>query len=330
MVAQIGSIEIVLAGDANEREQGIAAGIGQRRPCAACLPYRRSGRPAKAWAGPTYARSSLLLLGATAAAAVLAAHPALSADLGPIAPTYKAAPVVPPTPFFTWTGCYVGAHVGGGLARKTFTTPPVTFAAPPPINSTLTSDAREFSFDPSGFVGGGQFGCNYQFAQEWAVGVEANIEGADIQGSKIDTHSDIDTSNPALITTNTFGLGVHSKSPWLASATARIGWAPGPWFIYVKGGGAWIRTSTPPICRSPRRSRQQRRPRRLRRWLRGRRMRPALAGYWRWYRIRLPDLLVGKVRLRLLLFRKPESHLHRIKFAGGELQGMDERIHLRH
>ena len=35
-------------------------------------------------------------------------------------------------------------------------------------------------------------------------------------------------------------LSAHAKSPWLASATARIGWTPGPWFIYVKGGGAWI------------------------------------------------------------------------------------------
>jgi outer membrane immunogenic protein len=179
--------------------------------------------------------SKRLLSATTTALALISTHPALSADLGPIAPVYKTAPVVPQTPFFTWTGCYIGAHVGGGLARKTFTTPPVTFAPPP-----LTSDAREFSFDPGGFVGGGQFGCNYQFSQEWVVGVEANIEGADIQGSKIDTHSDIDTSNSPVITTNTFGLGAHSKSPWLASVTARIGWAPGPWFIYVKGGGAWI------------------------------------------------------------------------------------------
>ena len=184
--------------------------------------------------------SKRLLLATATALALMATHPALSADLGPIAPTYKAAPVVPPTPFFTWTGCYVGAHVGGGLARKTFNIPPVTFDVGPPINSAVTSDAREFSFDPSGFVGGGQFGCNYQFSQEWAVGVEADIEDADIQGSKTDTRSDIDTSQSPVITTNTLGLGVHSKSPWLASATARIGWTPGPWFIYVKGGGAWI------------------------------------------------------------------------------------------
>jgi outer membrane immunogenic protein len=177
--------------------------------------------------------SKRLSLATATALALMATHPALSADLGPIAPVYKTAPVVPQTPFFTWTGCFVGAHIGGGLARK-------TFAIPPLIDGPLTSDARAFSSDPSGFVGGGQFGCNYQFAQEWVVGVEADIEGADVQGTGINTHSDIDTSHSPTIITNTFGLGVHSKSPWLASAAARIGWAPGPWFIYVKGGGAWI------------------------------------------------------------------------------------------
>jgi outer membrane immunogenic protein len=167
------------------------------------------------------------------AAVVLLPAPGLPADLGPIGPVYKTAPAVPPTPFFRWTGCYLGAHAGGGLARKTFTTPPLAVGP-------LTSEGREISFDPSGFVGGGQFGCNYQFAQEWAVGVEASIDAADLQGSHTDTHSEIDTSVPNQVTTNTFGLGVHSKSPWLASAVARIGWAPGPWFIYAKGGGAWI------------------------------------------------------------------------------------------
>ena len=110
----------------------------------------------------------------------------------------------------------------------------------PHIGGPLAVDDRQVSFDPSGFVGGGQFGCNYQFAQEWVVGIEADIEGADIQGSKTDSRSRVTDTTPTTTTVTTFGLGAHSKSTWLGSATARIGWAPGPWFIYVKGGGAWI------------------------------------------------------------------------------------------
>ena len=180
--------------------------------------------------------SKRLLLAAGAALALAAKHPAFAADLGPIAPVYKTAPVVPQTPFFTWTGCFVGAHVGGGLQRKTFT----DTGSGPHLGGPLDVDARQFSFDPSGFVGGGQFGCNYQFAQEWVVGIEADIEGADIQGSKTDSRSRVTDTTPTTTTVTTFGLGAHSKSTWLGSAAARIGWAPGPWFIYVKGGGAWI------------------------------------------------------------------------------------------
>jgi hypothetical protein len=45
--------------------------------------------------------SKRLLLAAGAALALAAKHPAFAADLGPIAPVYKTAPVVPQTPFFT-------------------------------------------------------------------------------------------------------------------------------------------------------------------------------------------------------------------------------------
>ena len=57
-----------------------------------------------------------LLIGA---ALSLLAIPAFGADLEP-AMQFKAAPVPPP---FAWTGCYGGAHVGGGWASKAITDP---------------------------------------------------------------------------------------------------------------------------------------------------------------------------------------------------------------
>ena len=48
----------------------------------------------------------------TAGILALADGSASAADLA--RPVYKA-PVV--TPAFSWTGCYLGAHVGGGWAR---------------------------------------------------------------------------------------------------------------------------------------------------------------------------------------------------------------------
>jgi outer membrane immunogenic protein len=188
-----------------------------------------------------------LVLATASVLAFVFPRPALSADLGPIAPIYKPA-AVPSTPFFTWTGCYLGAHVGGGLARKTFADTASghlvadAAGARVPVITLTNKNAATTSFDPSGFIGGGQFGCNYQFAQEWVAGIEADIEGADVQGSKNAGIQDVVSSlgPPATTTTTSSETVFHYKSNWLASATARFGYAPGPWLFYVKGGVAWI------------------------------------------------------------------------------------------
>src|SRR5882757_2721886 len=59
-----------------------------------------------------------LLLAATALMA-LTAGSAGAADLAVKAPLYKAPP--PVVPVWSWTGCYVGGHVGGLWAHKDFT-----------------------------------------------------------------------------------------------------------------------------------------------------------------------------------------------------------------
>jgi hypothetical protein len=63
-----------------------------------------------------------LLLASVAGIALVAGAPANAADLGQ-RPTYKVPPIVAPVPLFTWTGCYVGGHVGGGWGFKDFADP---------------------------------------------------------------------------------------------------------------------------------------------------------------------------------------------------------------
>jgi outer membrane immunogenic protein len=61
--------------------------------------------------------------------ALLTIAPAHAADLG-VHPIYKAPPpaaVVPP--HFSWTGCYIGGHIGGGWGRKTVSIPDLAFTA---------------------------------------------------------------------------------------------------------------------------------------------------------------------------------------------------------
>ena len=62
------------------------------------------------------------LLAGTAVAVVMAAGSAGAADLS--RPVYKAAP--PPIPVFSWTGWYVGVHVGGAWGTKEWQDPNVS------------------------------------------------------------------------------------------------------------------------------------------------------------------------------------------------------------
>jgi outer membrane immunogenic protein len=56
------------------------------------------------------------ILGGMLLSAVLAA-PAMAADLRPRPMPVKAAPV-PVATLYSWTGCYIGAHVGYAWGRK--------------------------------------------------------------------------------------------------------------------------------------------------------------------------------------------------------------------
>ena len=157
-----------------------------------------------------------LLLASLACTAVMAAASVHAADLGP-RPAYKAPRAVPPVPMFSWTGCYIGAQLGGGWGHKDW--------------EDVSSDGfflggrSVIRDDVSGFLGGGQIGCNYQFASNWMIGIEGEGLGTGIDGS----------------VTNPFRAGeaLKVKTDWIAAATARLGWTSDRWVGYVKGGGAW-------------------------------------------------------------------------------------------
>ena len=83
--------------------------------------------------------------------------------------------------------------------------------------------------DTDGFLGGGQIGCDYQFAPNWVVGVEGNFSWADISGS---------STFPGGITPGAT-VTAEAKTDWLVSVTGRLGYAWDHWLLYAKGGAAW-------------------------------------------------------------------------------------------
>ncbi|MGB6543178.1 MAG: outer membrane beta-barrel protein [Xanthobacteraceae bacterium] len=138
-----------------------------------------------------------------------------AADLG--------VPPAPPmlTPF-SWTGCYAGGHVGGAWGQKDLTD--VTGALAPITGFTSAN------LGTSGYVVGGQIGCDYQFASSWVVGVEGAVSGTNIGSSTA-------VAQPLGIAGDSAAF--QETTDLLTTATARVGYAWDHWLLYAKGGAAW-------------------------------------------------------------------------------------------
>src|ERR1700733_12295384 len=99
------------------------------------------------------------------ASAVVIAGAANAADMPMKAPA-------PPPAAFSWTGCYVGGHVGWGWGRSTFrdhSTENIVATNPSGTSVNISqglidsfSHQRTAGVDQSGGIFGGQLGCDYQ------------------------------------------------------------------------------------------------------------------------------------------------------------------------
>jgi outer membrane immunogenic protein len=161
-----------------------------------------------------------ILLGSVALLGMVAGPAAMAADMR------VKAPVRPPPPVyaFSWTGCYIGGHIGRLWIEKDFAlssvgTPfgAIVFANPVGLGG----------HDANDWLAGVQGGCDYQFAGGFVIGIAADYAWTDASGSHVD---------PVLALTT-----LESTTKSLASVTGRLGYAWDRFLGYVKGGGAWER-----------------------------------------------------------------------------------------
>src|SRR5262245_44429264 len=116
----------------------------------------------------------------TAFAGLWSAGVAQATDLPTKAPLYKA-PIAAP---FTWTGIYVGVHVGYGWGNKDFSLPDIEgqeFCQYHSGHKKKCFDFTElngFGHDLSGFLGGVQAGFNIQ-SGAWVFGLEGQFSWTD-------------------------------------------------------------------------------------------------------------------------------------------------------
>jgi opacity protein-like surface antigen len=111
----------------------------------------------------------------------------------------------------TWTGCYFGGNIGGAFG-----------------DASLSGPSGTVSTDGSGFAGGGQIGCDYQFSGGWVVGIRNMFDGTS------NKRSGTIASGPLA------GDVVNFNNQWFDTLTARLGYAFQPaWLLYLQGGAAW-------------------------------------------------------------------------------------------
>jgi outer membrane immunogenic protein len=157
----------------------------------------------------------------------------------PYAAMYKAPPPNP-TPAFTWTGLYVGGHVGWGRALTSIDDPFSVFTTVGNAsNSAAALPIRDFN--SQGVLGGIQTGWDYQIGH-LVVGSGISFSSADVRGSRSDTLS-VTASSPSSTASLTQTRTWSSKIDWLATATARFGYGWDGWLLYTTGGLAISRNS---------------------------------------------------------------------------------------
>jgi outer membrane immunogenic protein len=158
-------------------------------------------------------RKCALTLLASAAIGLIANH-ASAADLS-VARRAPPPAYVPPAPIpYIWTGCYVGGNVGGAWSNVE-------------IDSSTGGSA---SASNSGFAGGGQVGCDYQWGT-WVFGVRNMLDATSL-------------SNNATFSTIPFSGTADSRTHWFDTLTVRGGYLVAPNVLfYAQGGAAWTNTN---------------------------------------------------------------------------------------
>jgi outer membrane immunogenic protein len=150
----------------------------------------------------------------------------LAADLSTPSYSKNLSAYQAPTP--SWSGCYLGANIGAGWDSTH--TDGIAFAGVPfvpPVDYGSSSG--------TGFIGGGQVGCDYQFASSWIIGIQGKAD-----------FGSISSKNPVVVVP---GITASYQLKNTEDLTARIGYAFSPAILgYVKGGVAWANANASSVA----------------------------------------------------------------------------------
>ncbi len=178
------------------------------------------------------------LLWITALAGLASTGAAQAADMPLKAPAAVAAP-------FSWTGFYVGGHVGGGWGDKAFSLPDI---AGQEFGDCYGKFQKCFDFSDlgspafkhklSGFLGGVQAGFNFQ-SGAWVLGVEGQFSWTKMDETSTTKLGEFYFQNCWYQFSKDIDLEAKTKVNWVATVAARLGYTFDRFMIYAKGGVAF-------------------------------------------------------------------------------------------
>ena len=147
-------------------------------------------------------------------------------------PSKKATPVAAPVVLkHKWTGFYLGINGGFGGGESKY---PMSYVEPAgdeeddgPVDGSINGSVK---INSSGFVGGAQFGYNFELSNNIVVGVEADYNVASIKGQLSGQISTIGVDG-----SGTVGSEIDS----LGTVRGRLGYTVDRALVYVTGGYAY-------------------------------------------------------------------------------------------
>lgn len=153
------------------------------------------------------------------------------------------APIGPAALADSWTGWYIGLNAGGVWGGNPVSTGASTNEYCPTCahaldfaNASIDGATGMFPVRTDGFIGGGQFGYNWQLADRWVAGFEADFQGLAGAGNSGTRSSSADVANFANHSVTT-DLSVSKRIDFLATVRGRLGFLVMPNLLVFGTGG---------------------------------------------------------------------------------------------
>ena len=174
-----------------------------------------------------------------------------SAGAMALAAVAQAAEPLPPPPPPQWAGPYVGFDLGGTWSsNNNITTNSFSAVAPrgfaPLTNTSVLLATTRLPVQISGFIGGGQWGYNYQWNNNWVIGAEGDFQGIATSNRRHTRFSTATAFGTPLgdLTVNQLAAANRGLD-WIGTERVRVGFLLWPTFlVYGTGGLAYGETQT--------------------------------------------------------------------------------------